>query len=374
MDFSITKQHQLLRKSFVDYLKKRCDADSRREWISSENGFSPTVWQEISELGWAGLPFDEKYGGLNGSFFEMLFLFEQLGAFQLYTPLFTSSILTGMVLNEAGSESQKQFHLSRLSDGDAIYAAAYPLQDNYIGVGRGVKAVPVDDTWRLTGTCLFVQYAPIAEKILVLADSDGGSALYPTLFLVDPQAGGATVETLETLGEEKVYTVRLEGAPVDKENIIGDIGKGHQYINNVLPKAMVLKCAEMTGGLQTVLDMTVAYAKQRYQFNKPLGTLQIIQHYCADMFTDLEGARLLAYQAAQRINDGLEYRPEAAMAKAWCSDVYPKSCLLTHQIFGANGFTAEYDLHLYTKHAKVSELMFGHSVFHRSAVADAMKI
>jgi alkylation response protein AidB-like acyl-CoA dehydrogenase len=191
---------------------------------------------------------------------------------------------------------------------------------------------------------------------------------------VDPQAGGATVETLETLGAEKAYTVRLEGTPVDKENIIGDIGKGHQYINKVLPKAMVLKCAEMTGGLQTVLDMTVAYAKQRYQFNKPLGTLQIIQHYCADMFTDFEGARLLAYQAAQRIHDGLEYRREAAMAKAWCSDVYPKSCLLAHQIFGANGFTAEYDLHLYTKHAKVSELMFGHSVFHRSAIADAMKI
>ena len=77
---------------------------------------------------------------------------------------------------------------------------------------------------------------------------------------------------------------------------------------------------------------------------------------------------------AQRINDGLEYRREAAMVKAWCSDVYPKSCLLAHQIFGANGFTEEYDLHLYTKHAKVSELMFGHSVFHRSAVADAMKI
>jgi alkylation response protein AidB-like acyl-CoA dehydrogenase len=374
MDFSITKQHQLLRKSFVDYLKKRCDFDSRREWISSENGFSQTVWEEISELGWAGLPFDEKYGGLNGSFFEMFFLFEQLGAFQLCTPLFTSSILTGMVLNEAGSESQKQFHLSRLSDGDAIYAAAYPLQDNYNGVSRGVKAVPVDATWHLTGTCLFVQYAPVAEKILVLADLDGGSKLGPTLFLVDPKAGGTTVETLETLGAEKAYTVRLEGAPVEKENIIGDIGKGHRYINNVLPKAMVLKCAEMTGGLQAVMEMTVAYAKQRYQFNKPLGALQIIQHYCADMFTDLEGARLLGYQAAHRINDGLEYRREAAMAKAWCSDVYTKSCLLAHQIFGANGFTEEYDLHLYTKHAKVSELMFGHAVFHRSAVADALKI
>jgi len=374
MDFSITKEDQLLRKSFVDYLKKRCDADSRREWIGSENGFSQTVWEEISELGWAGLPFDEKYGGLNGSFFEMFFLFEQLGAFQLYTPLFTSSILTGMVLNEAGSESQKQLHLSRLSDGDAVYAAAYPLQDHYIPAGRGVKAEPVAGTWRLTGACLLVQYAPIAEKILVLADADGASASGPTLCLVDPKAGGATVETLETLGAEKAYTLHLEGAPVDQENIIGDIGKGHQYLNKVRPKAMVLKCAEMAGGLQTVLDMTVAYAKQRYQFNKPLGTLQIIQHYCADMFTDLEGARLLAYQAAQRINDGLEYRREAAMAKAWCSDVYPKSCLLAHQIFGANGFTAEYDLHLYTKHAKVSELMFGHSVFHRSAVADAMKI
>ena len=374
MDFSIAKQHQLLRKSFMDYLKKRCDSDSRRDWISSENGFSQTVWHEISELGWAGLPFDEKYGGLNGSFFELFFLFEQLGAFQLYTPLFTSSVLTGMVLSEAGSESQKQLHLSRLSEGDAVYSAAYPLEDNYIRAGQGVKAAPVGDTWHLSGTCLFVLYAPVAEKILVLAEADGGSAPGPTLFLVDPQAGGASVKTLETLGEEKAYTVRLEGVPVDKEDIIGEIGKGQQYINKVLPRAMVLKCAEMTGGLQAVMDMTVAYARQRHQFDKPLGALQIIQHYCADMFTDLEGARLLGYQAACHIDDGLKHRQEAAMAKAWCSDVYTKSCLLAHQIFGANGFTQEYDLHLYTKHAKVSELMFGHSVFHRSAVADAMNI
>jgi len=374
MDFSITKAHQLLRKSFVDYLKKRCDSDSRREWMASEKGFSQTVWEEISELGWTGLPFDEKYGGLNGSFFELFFLFEQLGAFQLYTPLFTSSILTGMVLNEAGSESQKQFHLPKLSDGDAVYAAAYPLQENDIPAGQGVKAVPVDDTWHLTGTCLFVQYAPVAEKILVLADADEGSAPRPTLFLVDPKAHGTTVELLETLGEEKEYTVRLDGAIVDTKNIIGDIGKGQQYINNVLPRAMALKCAEMTGGLQALTDMTVAYAKQRCQFNKPLGALQIVQHYCADMFTDLEGARLLSYQTAYRINDGLECHKEVAMAQAWCSDVYTKSSLLAHQIFGANGFTEEYDLHLYTKHAKVSELMFGHSVFHRSAVADSMNI
>ena len=373
-DLRLTKQQELLRKTLTDYLKRRCDSASRKEWISSENGFSETVWHEISELGWTGLPFDEKYGGFNGSFFELFLLFEQLGQFQLYTPIFTSSILTGMVINEAASEHQKEFHLPKLIDGDAIYVSAYPLPDNQTHTVRGVKAVPVNDTYSLTGTCLFVQYANIAERILIIADLDDGLQQGPTLFMLDSKAGNIAIEEIKTLSEEKEYAVHLNGTIVNKEDVIGEIGKADQYIKDVLPKAMTLKCAEMIGGLQAVLDMTVAYAKQRCQFNKPLGTLQIVQHYCTDMFTDLEGARLLGYQAACRINDNMECPKEVAMAQAWCSDVYTRSCLVAHQIFGANGFTNEYDLHLYTKHAKVSELMFGHSIFHRTRVADAMDI
>jgi alkylation response protein AidB-like acyl-CoA dehydrogenase len=107
--------------------------------------------------------------------------------------------------------------------------------------------------------------------------------------------------------------------------------------------------------------MTVDYVKQRVQFGRPLGALQVVQHYCADISTFADTSRMIAYQAASFIDAGLPCAKEVAMAKAWCSDAYKKSTQIAHQLHGGIGFTEEHDLHLYYKHAKVSELDFGDS-------------
>jgi len=134
----------------------------------------------------------------------------------------------------------------------------------------------------------------------------------------------------------------------------------------------MLKCAEMIGGMQQVVDRTVDYAKERQQFGKPLGTLQAVQHYCVDMTTLAETGRLMAYQAASLLSDGIACEKEVAMAKAWCSDAYKKCTWLAHQIHGGIGFTDEYNLDLFYRHAKEAELAFGDSWHHRSTVADEM--
>jgi alkylation response protein AidB-like acyl-CoA dehydrogenase len=128
----------------------------------------------------------------------------------------------------------------------------------------------------------------------------------------------------------------------------------------------------MVGGLSRVVDMTVDYVKQRVQFGKPLGVLQVIHHYCADMTTLLDTARLVSYQAASLIGAGLPSAKEVAMAKAWCSDSYKKATQVAHQLYGGIGFTEEHDLHLYYKHAKASELDFGDSWVQRQKVAAEM--
>ena len=130
----------------------------------------------------------------------------------------------------------------------------------------------------------------------------------------------------------------------------------------------------MLGGLERVVEMTVEYVKQRYQFDRPLGSLQVIQHYCADMATDLESARLITYQAASLLSESIPCTKEIAMAKAWCSDAYKKSTWIAHQLHGGVGFTEEYDLHLFYKHAKAAELSFEDAFFHRSRVADQLGI
>ena len=130
----------------------------------------------------------------------------------------------------------------------------------------------------------------------------------------------------------------------------------------------------MLGGLERVLEMTVEYMKERHQFGQPLGSLQVVHHYCADMATYLETTRLITYQAATLVDEGIPCDKEIAMAKAWCSDAYKQCTWIGHQLHGGIGFTEEHDLHLYYKHAKDSDLAFGSSWYHRLKVAEEMGI
>lgn len=373
MEFSFTKDQDLLRISFDEYLKSKCTSDNRKEWLSSGNGFSMNVWRDFAELGWLGLLHDERYGGMGGSFLELFILFEEIGKFLLPSPLF-ATVLAGMLIDKAGSEEQKKKCLPAIINGKEIITLAYlNEQGTYDENAPKVSAeLTKDGIYCLEGIRLLVPYANVADKILLCANLINQEQTGPTIFLINAKADGLILTPLETISVEKEYAVTFKKVLASEADIIGEIGKGNSYIDCLLPKVTALICAEMIGGLKQVLDMTVAYVKKRCQFGRPLGTLQIVQHYCADIMSYLEAARLLAYQAATLLTDELPCAKELAMAKAWCSDVYTRACLISHQIHGAIGFTQEYDLHLYFKHAKASELMFGHSWFHRSKIADEL--
>jgi alkylation response protein AidB-like acyl-CoA dehydrogenase len=119
--------------------------------------------------------------------------------------------------------------------------------------------------------------------------------------------------------------------------------------------------------------MTVEYAKQRAQFGRPIGSLQAIQHHCANMAADVEGSRHLAYQAAWRVSEGLPAEREVSMAKAWVSGAYQRVCATAHQCHGAIGFTKEHNLQLYTRRAKVQELSYGDSSFHKEVALQILE-
>jgi alkylation response protein AidB-like acyl-CoA dehydrogenase len=212
----------------------------------------------------------------------------------------------------------------------------------------------------------------VAQEIIVCAGLKGRKVSGPTLFKVSGNASGLIKTPLHTLTGEKAFGIVFEDVPVAQTDVVGSIGQGASYVDQVLPKVITLKCAEMVGGLSRVLNMTVDYVKQRVQFGRPLGALQVVQHYCADISTFVETSRMIAYQAASLIDAGLPCAKEVAMAKAWCSDAYKKSTQIAHQLHGGIGFTEEHDLHLYYKHAKVSELDFGDSWVHRQKVSEAM--
>jgi len=151
---------------------------------------------------------------------------------------------------------------------------------------------------------------------------------------------------------------------------LGDVDQGWSPLKRVLQKAAVAKCAEMVGSGQQILDMTVAYAKEREQFGQLIGSFQAIQHHCTSMLIDLEGCRWITYKAAWMIDEGMPHDKEASIAKAWCSEAYRRIVALGHQVFGGIGYMEEHDLPLYFRRARVAEATFGDAAFHRKIVAD----
>ena len=375
MEFKLSDDAIMIRNVASEYLKEKCTGAFLREMARDDRGFSRTMWREIAELGWLGILYDEEYGGSAAGFLDMFVIFEEMGKVLFPSPLFCSAILSGLIISEAGSESCRSVHLPAIIRGDEIFTTA--LLDERGKIDYADPILTATETskgiYAMQGTRLLVPYAHVADEMIVCARAAGAAGEGSTLFQVEKGAGQKIVP-LETMSGGKTFALMFEGTEVHSDSIIGTVGQGAAYIHRILFKVIALKCAEMLGGLQRVVEMTVGYVKERRQFGAPLGSLQAVQHHCADMATYLETTRLIAYQAASLISEGMPCEKEVAMAKAWCSDAYKQATWIGHQLHGGIGFTEEYDLHFFYKHAKESELAFGDARSHRAAVADFMGI
>jgi 3-oxocholest-4-en-26-oyl-CoA dehydrogenase beta subunit len=368
MDFGYDKEQEMLRKSFAEFLWKECPFDAIREMKKSEDGYSRDLWKKIAKLGWLGLVFEEKYGGSHGAFMDLFLLFEEIGKVLLPSPLLMGNVVPGLIIQNAAATPLKEKFLPAMIEGKKLLIAALHDEKGRIDCDRpGLSAAKQGNDYILNGTRLLAPFATSADALLVCADLAGHG---PTLLVVDAKAAGVSTSSMNTITDEKSYAVVFNNAKVSADSIVGKTGTGNSVIQYVLPKAVVLRCAEMVGGLRRVLDMTVNYAKDRRQFGRPIGSFQAVQHFCAEMAIFLDGASLIASYAASLISDGLPCEKEVSMAKAFISDAYKQSTWMSQQIHGGIGFTEEYNVQLFYKHAKESELLFGHSAVHKSRVAD----
>ena len=372
MDLGLSEEQGMLKTSARDFLQRECPKKLVKQLDESYEGYSPELWRKIAQLGWLGLLFPEEYGGSGGSFLDLVVLLEEMGYNILPGPFFSTVLLGGLPILAAGSEGQKKELLPNIANGEAILTLAL-LEPSVRYDAAAVKATAEarNGEYVINGTKLFVPDANVADFLLVVArtretaDPEGGI----TVFLVDAKSPGLKTTLLKTLARDKQCEVVFEDVSVPKGNILGEVNRGWPTVQDILQKAAVAKCAEMVGGAQAALDMAVAYAKERVQFNRPIGSFQAIQHYCANMVSDVDGSRFVTYKAAWKVSEGLPATMDVAVAKAWTSGAYGRVTLLAHQIFGAIGFTMDHDLHLYYRRAKASEMMFGDGAYHRAIVA-----
>ncbi|MDM8000723.1 MAG: acyl-CoA dehydrogenase family protein [Dehalococcoidia bacterium] len=375
MDFGLTDEQEMLRKSARDFLQKELPKKLVRELDESDEGYSPDVWKKMSDLGWMGLPFPSKYGGGDGSFLDLAVLLEAMGYNVVPGPFFSTVVLGGLTVLAAGTEAQKKDILPKIAAGNLkLTLALTEASGRYDAKSVRTTATQQDGSYVINGTKLFVPDANVADYLLCVARTK--AARKPengiTIFLVDAKAPGIKCTLLKTLARDKKCEVIFDNVAVPRGSIVGRLNQGWAVVEDVLEKAKVAKCAEMVGGAQAALDMAVAYAKERVQFNRPIGSFQAIQHYCANMVSDVDGSRFVTYKAAWKVSEGLPAKMDVAIAKAWTGEAYSRVTLLGHQIFGAIGFTMDHDMHLYYRRAKAGDIMFGDSAAQRALVADEL--
>ena len=373
MDLGLNEQQEMLRKMARDFLTTECPKKLVRDMEEDEKGYSPELWGKMAELGWLGLPFAEQYGGLGSSFLDLCVLLEEMGRACLPSPFFTTVVLSGLAIASAGDDAQKQDFLTAIANGERIVAFAFDeASGGYDAAGIALEAHHQGDHYTLKGTKLFVEFANAADWILCVARTK--KAARPedgiTLLLVKNERPAVTCMVMPTLARDKQCEVVFNGA---KGYALGPPDHGWAEAAGLVRRAAVAKSLEMVGGAQQVLEMSVAYAKDRVQFDKPIASFQAIQHHCANMALNVDTARLLAYNAACLISDGEPCDTEAAMCKAWASDAYQRVAVLGHQVHGATGFTLDHDMQLYSRRAKAAEVALGDADYHRDLLAQQLE-
>jgi len=375
MDFGFSEEQEMLKKVVRDFCVNECPTSLVREIVKDEKGYPPKLWRKMAELGWMGLALPEQYGGTGGSFLDLAVLLEEMGRACLLGPFFSTVVLGGFIILEAGNKTQKNELLPKIASGDLIITLALTEPSaSFDAAGVELKAVADKENYILNGTKLFIPDAHLADYIVCVARTEDSADKEAgiTLFLVDAKESGVSCTLLETISGDKQCEVVFNQVRVPGENMLGELNQGWTYVKNLLQPATAAKCVEIVGGAQQILDMTIAYAKDRVQFGRPIGALQAIQHHCANIATDVDGSRCIAYQAAWMLSEGLPCTKEIAMAKAWVSDAFKRVIILSHQVHGAIAFSEDHDLHLYSKRARTWETAFGDSRFHQEIVAQQL--
>lgn len=350
MDLTLTDDQQLIQRTAREVL---ADADPHADPAAR--------WKELVALGWTGLPFADEHGGAGSGFLELCLLAEELGRAQVAVPLATTVACCGMPIARFGAAEQRARWLAEIVRGRVLSPVLAPPGGRWGVAGSDVTAQGSGESFVLDGTALFVPYAAAADALVVVAQRGTPEEL--VVLLVDAGSAGVGVEELDVVGPHPAYRVTFD--QVRAAEVLGD----QPVAEAMTAFGTAASCAEMVGGAQGVLDMTVEYAAQREQFGKPIGSFQAVQHHCADMATDVLTARFIAYEAIWRLAEGEPAEHEVSLAKAWVSEAYQRVCAAGHQVHGAIGFTAEHALHRYLTHAMAAATAFGDGDFHTERIA-----
>ncbi|MHB8464037.1 MAG: acyl-CoA dehydrogenase family protein [Acidimicrobiales bacterium] len=368
MDIDLTEEQGELQRSARDFLSERVPSTVVRAMETDAVGHDPALWKEMAALGWQGVIIPPEFGGSGLGFLELAILAEEIGRSLCPAPLLPTFI-GALCVMDGGDAAQHERWLPSIAAGDAVWTVAFVEAGGSWEVDDLTFSITeADGGLQLDGDKLFVQDAHVADWIVVVGVGEGR----PSVAVVPRESDGIEIESLQTIGSDRQSVVHFHGVRVPAHHLLG-AGSSSEWIETLTRKAAILESAYLTGLTRKDLELAVGHVTNRVQFGQPVGAFQAVQHACANMLTDVDGAWLTTYRAAWSVATGqADVAMSASIAKAWTSDASSRVVSMCQQLSGAMGFTRDYDSQLYFRRQKRAELFWGDADFHRDKVADLL--
>jgi alkylation response protein AidB-like acyl-CoA dehydrogenase len=353
MQFGLSESQEFLKDSARKFFAGECPSAEMRRLMETETAYDAALWAKLTDQGYTGIIFSEDYGGVGLGKVELMLLMEEAGRALLPGPFFSTVVLAGSVIDAVASPAHKKNYLAPICRGEARATVAI-LESSASWNPRDIQLAAANN--KLTGQKLFVSDAAVADFLLVVAKNG--------VFVVDAKAPGLKISPMSAMDlTRKLYIVEFQDTPAELLGPATNLPRAFDIASAAL-------AAELVGGMQRTLDISVEYAKTRKQFGKPIGMFQAVQHQCADMYLETESSRSAVYYAGWALEENAPDAPTAvSIAKMYASDAGRTVGNRGIQIHGGMGFTWENDVHLYYRRAKASETAFGDATFHRERIA-----
>jgi alkylation response protein AidB-like acyl-CoA dehydrogenase len=372
MDFEPSPEQEELQRSVRRALAQECPRALVRD-VVERGAAADAPWKCAGRLGWTGITVPERFGGLGLSFAELGLVVEEHGRVLAPGPFLATTTQFAPLVREAGSEAQQALWLSGVAEGRIGGALALDGLRGSAGLPDASLAARREaGGWRLSGARHFVPGGDAADEVALVARVEAGDGY--GLFVL-PRAA-LRVEAVAGLDASRpLARVFCDDVRVEPERVLGEPGAGAEALARALDEARVALALETVGVCQTLFDLTLAHARERVQFDRPIGSFQAVQHKFADMLVQLEKARSLAYFAMLTVaEDDPRRRLAASLAKVAAGDCQRLLCQEAIQIHGGVGFTWECDVQLFVKRAKASEALLGSSRAHRERIAELLAL
>jgi alkylation response protein AidB-like acyl-CoA dehydrogenase len=373
MPMILNDEQNMLKDSAKDFCTNNTPISQLRKLRDddSADGFDRDTWKQMVDLGWAGIPWSEDFGGLAFGYKGLGVVTEETGRTLTASPLYATVWVGGTAINIGGTEEQKTELLPEVAGGNLLLALALEEGPRHDPYGIATKAEAKGDGYVINGRKTFVLDGHIADKLIVVARTSGkaGDRAGLTLFLTDRSANGVTVTRTKMADSRNAAIAELKDVAVSKADIIGELDKGADVLDPTLDVARIGLAAEMLGSLQEAYERTVQYLKERVQFGVPIGSFQGLKHRAADMFCEVELSKSVVLEALTALDEqraAEEIAKLASLAKVKVGETFTRVSREAIQMHGGIGMTDEFDIGFFMKRAAVAEQTFGDVVFHRN--------